>query len=146
VWGCGLESVMKGSCGGFLWTRQCFFEFHKRRGMFHKMNDRLFPPEGGVGWVRPRRGYLLTLAYYSSPDMSLERNGGMIDWQGKIEELGEKPVPVPLCPPQIPHGLPRARTPASAVRGRRLTTWDRARPSVQPSVSRKVSYLHSCER
>jgi hypothetical protein len=26
-------------------------------------------------------------------------------WQGKTEELGEKPVPVPLCPPQIPHGL-----------------------------------------
>jgi hypothetical protein len=22
--------------------------------------------------------------------------------QGKTEELGEKPVPVPLCPPQIP--------------------------------------------
>jgi hypothetical protein len=44
-------------------------------------------------------------------------------WQGKIEELGEKPVPVQLCPPQIPHGLTRARTRASAVRGRRLTTW-----------------------
>jgi hypothetical protein len=25
--------------------------------------------------------------------------------QGKTELLGEKPVPVPLCPPQIPHGL-----------------------------------------
>jgi hypothetical protein len=25
-------------------------------------------------------------------------------WQGKTEELGEKPVLVPLCPPQIPHG------------------------------------------
>jgi hypothetical protein len=36
-------------------------------------------------------------------------------WQGKTEELGEKPVPVPLCPPQIPHGLTRARTLASAV-------------------------------
>jgi hypothetical protein len=45
-------------------------------------------------------------------------------WQGKTEELGEKPVPVPLCPPQIPHGLNRA----SAVRGRRLTTWAMARP------------------
>jgi hypothetical protein len=44
-------------------------------------------------------------------------------WQGKPEELGEKPVPVPLCPPQIPHGLTRERTRASAVRGRRLTTW-----------------------
>jgi hypothetical protein len=32
--------------------------------------------------------------------------------------LGEKPVPVPLCPPQIPHGLTRDRTRASAVGGR----------------------------
>jgi hypothetical protein len=37
--------------------------------------------------------------------MSLESDGGMIYCQGKTEELGEKPVPVPLCPPQIPHGL-----------------------------------------
>jgi hypothetical protein len=49
-------------------------------------------------------------------------------WQGKTEELGEKPVPVPLCPSQISHGLTRARIRASAVRGRRLTTWDMARP------------------
>jgi hypothetical protein len=31
-------------------------------------------------------------------------------------QLGEKPVPVPLCPPQIPHGLTRDRTRASTVR------------------------------
>jgi hypothetical protein len=49
-------------------------------------------------------------------------------WQGKTEELGKKPVPVPLCPPQIPHGLTRTRTRASAVRGRRLTNWALARP------------------
>jgi hypothetical protein len=49
-------------------------------------------------------------------------------WQGKTEELREKPVPVPLCPPQIPHGLTRARTRASAVWGRRLTTWAMPRP------------------
>jgi hypothetical protein len=28
-------------------------------------------------------------------------HGGMI-LKGKTEELGEKPVPVPFCPPQIP--------------------------------------------
>jgi hypothetical protein len=54
--------------------------------------------------------------------MSLDSDGGMIYWQGKNEELGEKPVPVPLCPPQISHGLTQARNRASAVRGRRLTT------------------------
>jgi hypothetical protein len=51
------------------------------------------------------------------------------NWQGKTEVLGEKPVPVPLCPPQIPHGLIRDRTRASAVRGRRLTAWAMARPN-----------------
>jgi hypothetical protein len=50
-------------------------------------------------------------------------------WQGKTEELWEKLVPVPLCPRQIPHGLTWARTQASAVRGRRLTTWAMARPT-----------------
>jgi hypothetical protein len=34
----------------------------------------------------------------------------------KTEVLGEKPVPVPLRPPQIPHGPTRDRTRASAVR------------------------------
>jgi hypothetical protein len=37
------------------------------------------------------------------------------NWQGKTEVLGENTVPVPLCPPQIPHGLTRDRTPAFAV-------------------------------
>jgi hypothetical protein len=27
--------------------------------------------------------------------------------RGKPKYSGEKPVPVPLCPPQIPHGLTR---------------------------------------
>jgi hypothetical protein len=33
---------------------------------------------------------------------------------GENRQLGEKPVPVPLCPPQTPHGLIRDRTWASA--------------------------------
>jgi hypothetical protein len=40
-----------------------------------------------------------------------------------------KPVPVPLCPPQIPHGLTRDRNRASVVGGRRLTAWTMARPT-----------------
>jgi hypothetical protein len=36
--------------------------------------------------------------------MGLENDGGMI-LTGKTEELGKKPVPVPLCAPQIPNGL-----------------------------------------
>jgi hypothetical protein len=51
------------------------------------------------------------------------------NWQGKTEVLGEKPVPLPLCPPQIPHGLTRDRTRASAVGGRQLTAWAMALPA-----------------
>ena len=49
---------------------------------------------------------------------------------GETEVLGEKPVPVPLCPPQIPHGPIRDQTRASAVRGRRLAAWAMAGPNV----------------
>jgi hypothetical protein len=74
-------------------------------------------------------------------------NGALVErnWQGKSEELGEKPVPVPLCPPQIPHGLTRDRTRASAVGGRRLNAWAMARPSVLNIFSKKktsTSELH----
>jgi hypothetical protein len=62
-------------------------------------------------------------------------------WQGKPEELGEKPVPVPLCPPQISHGLTRARTRASAVTGRQLTTWAMARPCQSVSYTVMVMVI-----
>jgi hypothetical protein len=93
-------------------------------------NGSYSPPPLKVGWVRPKSG-CLPLSYHirhSPDDMSLESDGGMIYCQGKTEELGEKPVPVPLYQPQIPHGLARARTQAYAARGRRLTTWAMARP------------------
>jgi hypothetical protein len=58
------------------------------------------------------------------------------NWQGKTEILGENPVPVPRCPPQIPHGLTRGRTRASAVGGRRLTAWAMARPKLSLKTDR----------
>jgi hypothetical protein len=57
------------------------------------------------------------------------------NWQGKTEVLGEKLVPVPLCPPQIPHGLTRDRTRAAAVGGRRITAWAMARPGSIPYLN-----------
>jgi hypothetical protein len=42
---------------------------------------------------------------------------------------GRKPAPVPLCPPQIPHDLTRARTRADAVENQLLTAWATARPT-----------------
>jgi hypothetical protein len=43
-------------------------------------------------------------------------------WQEKDKGLREKPVSVPLCPPQIPRGLNRAGTPVSAVSSGMLNT------------------------
>lgn len=50
-------------------------------------------------------------------------------WQGKVEVLGEKPVPVPLCATKIPRGLTWDRIWVSAVTGSRITTSNMARPS-----------------
>jgi hypothetical protein len=57
-------------------------------------------------------------------------NGAPVEWnwQGKTEILRDKPVPVSLCPPQIPHGLTWDRTRASTVGDRWLTAWAMARP------------------
>jgi hypothetical protein len=55
--------------------------------------------------------------------MSMENYGGMI-LTGETKELGEKTIPVPLCPQQILHGLTRV----SVVRSRRLPeSWHRRR-------------------
>jgi hypothetical protein len=64
---------------------------------------------------------------------------------GENRQLGEKPVPVLLCPPQTPHGLTRHRTRASAVRGRRLNSSAMARPlSKLMIIYIIISYLIFC--
>jgi hypothetical protein len=60
-------------------------------------------------------------------NISVESNSGMI-LTGKNLESQKKAMPVSLHPPQIPHGLIRARTSSSAVSGRRLTVWTMGRP------------------
>jgi hypothetical protein len=86
-----------------------------------------FHPEDGVGQTEAWMPTYVSILRF--PQMiSVWRATVEWYWQGKTEQLGENPVPVPLCPPQIPHGLTRARTQASVVRGSRLTTWAMARP------------------
>jgi hypothetical protein len=70
-----------------------------------------------------QRAYCSSSRWY----MSLDSHGRMI-LTGETKELGKKPVPVPLYPLQIPHGLTRTRTWATAVRVRRLMAWAMARP------------------
>jgi hypothetical protein len=74
-----------------------------------------------MGWdyiseLRPPTGLLFILRWYI-------KNRVMVEWywQGKTEELGEKYVPVPLCP-QIPYRLIHVWTWTSMVRGQWLTT------------------------
>jgi hypothetical protein len=55
-------------------------------------------------------------------------------WQGKIEKLEDKPLPVSLLPPKIPYGITRKWTRASAMRGRRLITWAMARPRWENNI------------
>jgi hypothetical protein len=45
-----------------------------------------------------------------------------------MQAFGEKTFTMPLCPPQIPHGLAWDWVRASAVKGRRLTVWTMAWP------------------
>jgi hypothetical protein len=52
--------------------------------------------------------------------------GGMLGTGN--QSTRRKPAPVPLCSPQIPHDLTRARTRAAAVGSRLLTTLAMARP------------------
>jgi hypothetical protein len=58
------------------------------------------------------------------------------NWQG-ITKYSKKSAPVPLCPPQIPHDLTRARTRTIAEGSRRLTAWAMARPRYLPNPSQK---------
>jgi hypothetical protein len=73
-------------------------------------------------------------AYYPSPQMMMIYEYGEPQWNDDTDWRNErnrrKPVPVPLNPPQIPHWVTRARTPAFEVRGRRLTALAMGRPWV----------------
>jgi hypothetical protein len=98
--------------------------------------------EGGVDWIhvsccsswRWRENMSLNCFHQwahcsSSPgDIRVCRITVEWCWQGKTEELRETLVPLPFCPPQIPHGLTQVCTWSYMVRGRRLTTWSMARP------------------
>ena len=61
--------------------------------------------------------------------------------QGETEVLGEKPVTVPLCAPQIPHGLTWYWTHVYAVRARRLNTRINMNCTYRPSPYRAVNKL-----
>jgi hypothetical protein len=70
----------------------------------------LFYPEGGVGQTQAWMPTYVSIL--RTPQMIwVLRATVEWYWQEKTEELGEKPVPVPLCPPKIPYGLTRGVNP-----------------------------------
>jgi hypothetical protein len=58
-----------------------------------------------VSELRPLTGLLFITPIINKEEARMEKC-----WQMKTEELGEKLVPVPLCPPQVPHKLTQAQT------------------------------------
>jgi hypothetical protein len=83
----------------------------------------------GWDWVHLVRRPLIGLLYQPQIiDDECGAVGGIRICRGNRSNC-RKPAPVPLCPPQIPHDLTRARTRAAAVGSQRLTAWALARPA-----------------
>jgi hypothetical protein len=75
--------------------------------------------------VAPIYSSLLTITLYSSVRTTLTYNdtkysAPVHDVIAEFNCVGEKSVPLPLCPPQMPHGLVLYLTGAYAVRGQQL--------------------------
>jgi hypothetical protein len=69
------------------------------------------------------RAYCLSPTWYNST----ESESGMV-FRVETRRTWRETYPVPLCPPELSHGLIRARTWVSAARVRKLTAWAMARP------------------
>ena len=78
----------------------------------------------------------------------------VLEWcqHDKMEVLRQKPVPMPLCPPQILHELTWDWTQACMVRDHQLTVWAMPPPAamdIQKSRNRYIapstcySYMHT---
>jgi len=79
---------------------------------------------------------------YSADGRWMSGYGALVEWywQGKPAVLGENPVTMVLCPPQMQYGLTWDRTLASAVKGRRLIAWYSLNPHLVYTVHKISSY------
>jgi hypothetical protein len=92
-----------------------------------------------ISELRPSTGLLFipVMVYESGPPVEWY-------WQRTTEWLRGKPVPVPLCPLQIPHGLTRTRTRTSALRGWRLTPWAMALTYIWCNIATEINWVGGC--
>ena len=65
--------------------------------------------------------------------------------RGKPKYSGDKPAPVPLCPPQIPYGLASDLEPVLLGENRRPTVWVMAWPSVLLFCCFILAYKNACK-
>jgi hypothetical protein len=92
--------------------------------------------------------HLKTLSIAMSHSLRVTRtieSAALVEWhlQTTAQVLGPKPVPVPLCLPQISLRQTSDRTQASALRGRRIMAWVMARPTeLQVSCCALHAALH----
>jgi hypothetical protein len=98
--------------------------------------------------AQKRRKRVPSVLLYDSPNFERYIASVVDDWKMSVSNgemiiteetkvLLQKTVPVPLCPPQIPHSLARNRFRSSVVTGRQLTTWSNAGQGV-----RSADYIH----
>jgi hypothetical protein len=75
------------------------------------------------------------LLYYSRIIMDDDECGAVSGMLGNgNRSTRRKPAQLPLCPPQIPNYLTRARTRVSTVGSRQLTAWATTRPNIKISI------------
>ena len=67
-------------------------------------------------------------------------------WQATTSLLWAKPDPLPLCQPQITHGLIRDRVLAHLARGWGSTTWATARSVIHPNDAHNPTYEILCRK
>ena len=79
-------------------------------------------PQQKLRTHRSLKAYCATLWWRWLVSSVFPCNGAPVEWnwQRKSEVLGEIPVPLPLCPPQIPRGVTSGSNPG--LRGERLAT------------------------
>jgi hypothetical protein len=121
--GVGLIITLKMNCAHYCWRsmpskKSTFFQWRRAPQQTLRTHRSLKSFCATIWW----RWWLFFILF-----QVVEHGWNEID-RGKPKYSGKKPVPVPLCPPQIPPESTWEGTRASAVEGRRLTAWAMARP------------------
>jgi hypothetical protein len=89
---------------------------------------------------RFRRGETTSLncCHWRTDDIWVCRSTVELYWQGKTEELGEKPVPMSICQPQIPFGQTRGANPDLCGERPETNRLNHGAALFQPEISKQT--------